>query len=642
MQKLDLSAALDRSRRHLLLDYLLSTGRVENIIGILLVEQVDGSVIALSRRTDTSPNHILLGEPDQAIFCQFDPQAISIARTNLPSTAIRLLKSTTLLDVEPLEANHVLSYIDSALQYFGPPTVASSSASSQCIRWVSDFFEWLQCSPLEGALRGHLYKCPLLPVNSGQPRPISSGVFSTRHAHISEGVVPLFKRLGLFFLHPGISALAQKYLDPYLKSLNNPHHVLTSFPPPKKLSHPDVCSLQDYILSHKWTIQKDQAILAILRTLPIYNHMVPSTLPLSQSTNSMTNYLTEWSSIPDGVVIRVVAPDVTLLPELSNTFFTSQLHLVQILDQTLGVMSNLSVIQLIIHNFLSQPPDLQAMFLEQLSTIHIPSTSLSHLHSIPFVLSADGQFHAPQMLVDPTSRLASLLPPDSPRLPQYQTALQQRVVDNLRSLSLLPTTLTMEIFQEIVGAITNKQDTQLSDLLLDFLDDASIPWSIPNLLLDHPWLNTTCGLLPPASSHDHRFAELCNHALPLPRRAKGIQSQKLLRALHWNKPPTLQIIVTQFKALVSEGNPSCPELFPVISFLGSRLEGLSRNGQLQELEQFIKGRSWVPTDGAILASATFAIFRQDLTIHPFKHIISQFADDLGARSFLQAMGCMER
>ena len=642
-QKLNPSVALDRTRRHLLLEYLLSTGKVENIIGIPLVQQVDGSVIALSQRADKSPNHILLEELDQVVFHQFDPQSIPITRTNLPTTAIQLLKSTTILDVELLNTSHVIEYVNHALNHFGPFIGAPSSVSGQYIDWISKFFEWLQCSPLEGTLCDCLHKYSLLPVNGGQLKPISSSVFSPNHTHVNGELVQVLQHLGLSFLHPGISASAQKYLDPHLKSLNNPLHVFTSLPPLQQgLSDPDIYSLQDYILSHNWTIQRDQAILGILRTLPIYKRMVPANPSLCQSSNSMTNYLTEWSNIPNDTVVRVVAPDTTLLPIVPNTFFTSELSLVQVLDQELRVTSNLQVFQLVIHNFQSQPPELQAKFLEQLSTTHIPSTSLLHLKSTPFILCADEKFHTPQMLVDPIHRLAKLLPLNSPHLPQYQTTIQQRMIDSLRSLSLLPNTLTMEIFQEVTSIIIEKQDTQLSNLLLNFLDDGTISWSIPNLLLDHPWLNTTNGLLPPASSHDHHFAKLCNRVLPLPKVVKRIQSQKLLHALCWDKPPALQVVVTQFEALVSEGNSSCPELFTVTSFLGSRLGELSRSGHLQGLKQFVQGKSWVPTSGSTLTSTAFAIFRQDLVIHPFKHIISIFADNMNARSFLQAMGCTER
>ena len=624
-----------------MLDYLLSTGRVENIIGIPLVEQVDGSAVALFQKTGTSPNHVLFEEPDQVVFCQFDPRAISITGTNLPSTAIWLLKSTTLLDVEPLEAGHVMGYIDCAINHFGPFPGVSSSGPEQYIHWVSGFFEWLQCSSLEKTLHSNLHTHPLLPVNNGQLKPISSGVFSVTHDHISNSLVQLLQSLGLFCVHPNISAPAQKYLDPYLKSLNNPSHVFTSIPPlHQELSDPEIYSLQEYILSHKWAIQKDQVILAILRTLPIYNHMVPSNT--YQSDDSMINYLKEWSSIPDGVVIRVVAPDVTLLPIVPNTFFTSQLSLMQVIDKALAVESTLDVLQLVIQHFQSQPPDLQAKFLRQFTTMHIPSTSLLHFKSIPFVLGADGQLHSPQMLVDPASSLANLLPLDSPHLPQYQTPLQKETVDSLRSLSLLPKILTQEIFQEIVAIITTKQDMQLSNSLLDFLDDDTTSWSIPDLLLNHPWLDTTKGLLPPAGSHDYHHAKLCNRVLPLLKKAKRIQSKKLLHGLHWNMPPALQVIVDQFKAIVNEGNPSCPELHPVTSFLGSHLEDLSRSSLLLELEQSTKGRSWVPTTGSTLTSTTFAIFKQDHVIHPFRQITSLYTDDKDARSFLQAMGCTER
>ena len=630
---------LDKTRCHLLLEYLLSTGRVENIVGVPLVQQVDGSVIALSQRAETSPNHVLLEGLDQVLFCQFDPQAISITRANLPITAIQLLKSTTILDVELLDANHVMGYVNRALHDFGPFTGVPSSISNQYIGWISKFFEWLQCSPLEGTLYSHLHGYSLLPTDGGHLKPISSGVFSTNHANGE--LVQLLQHLGLFFLHPAVSAPAQKYLDSHLKSLNNPLHVLTSLPPIyQELSDLDICSLQDYILSHKWAIQRDQAILGILRTLPIYKRILPSDLP--QLDNSMTNYLTEWSNIPDGIIMRVVAPDITLLPIIPDTFFTSQLSLVQVLDQRLEVTSNLEVLQLVIHNFQSQPPQLQAKFLEQLTVTHIPSISLSHLKSIPFVLCADGQLRAPHMLVDPISRLAKLLPLGSSRLPQYQTTLQQRMVNSLKSLHLLPSTLTTEIFQEIVRVIMEKQDTQLSTLLLNYLDDNPTSWSIPNLLLHKPWLDTTHGLLSPADSDDHHFAGLCNRVLPLLKRVEQIQSQKLLHALHWNVPPTLQVVVAQFRALVNEENPSCPELFSVTSFLGSHLEELSRSGHFQELEQFIKGRSWVPTFGSTLTSSTFAIFEQDVIIRPFRQIVSPFADNKDARSFLQAMGCMDR
>jgi len=226
-QKSDISIALGRNKRHLLLDYLLSTGKVESIIDIPLVEQVDGSIVALSRRTNTSLSHVLLEELDQAIFHRFDPYAIPITRTNLPSTAIQLLKSTSLLDVEPLGVDHIISYITHVPCYFGPFPGASSSIFVQYVSWVSEFFEWLQHSPLENILCDHLHKHSLLPVNSGQLKPISSGVFSTNHTHNRDGLVQFLQRLGLSFLHPGVSALAQKYLDPHLKSLNNPHDVLT-------------------------------------------------------------------------------------------------------------------------------------------------------------------------------------------------------------------------------------------------------------------------------------------------------------------------------------------------------------------------------------------------------------------------------
>ena len=637
IQESGVSVTLTGSERHLVLEYLLSTGRVENIIGIPLIKLVDGSIIALSKRTDTSPNHILLEPQDHTVFHQFDPQAILI--TTLPSTAIQYLKSTTLLDVEPLKADHIINYINHTHIHFGLSTATSSSTLGKCIDWVSKFFEWTYHSPLEKVLHGHLHKHPLLPVNGGQFKSISSGVFSPRNTHINHGLVQLLQHLGLPFLYPGISVLAQKYLDPYLKSIDNPHHVLTSLPSLNQhLSSQDVQSLQDYILSHKWTIQGDQVILAILRTLPIYSHMEPTNPSLSQS-NSMTNYLTSWSSIPGSVEIKVVAPDVTLLPIVPDTFFTSHLSLVQILDQNLKVTSTIDIF---LHNFQSQPPDLQARFLDQLTTMHIPSHSLSPLRSIPSILGADGQLHAPQVLVDPTSKLAGLLPPDSPHLPQYQTTLQHRMINSLRSLSLLPNTLTMDIFQEIVGVIMNKQDTQLSRSLLDFLDDDTQSWSISNLLPNHQWLETTHGLSSPAHSYDHRFAELCNHVRPLLKGARRVRSQKLLHALHWDTPPTIQVVTDQFKALVSKENPSCPELLPVTSFLGSHLGELSNSGQLQELKQFVKGKSWVPTYGYKLTSTTLAIFQQDHVILPFKQIRSQFADNKDARSFLQAMGCMEK
>jgi hypothetical protein len=624
------------------LDYLLSTGRVENIIGIPLLEQVDGSVITLSQRTGVSSNHVIFGEQDHEVFHQFAPHAISITRINLPSNITQLLQSTTLLNVEPLAADHVISYITQAPSHFGPFSGLFSIPFKQYVSWISRFFEWLQCSPLEKILCGHLPKSPLLPVHTGELKPISSNIFSTNSTH--NGLVGLLQHVGLSFLHSGVSITAQKYLDHHLKSLSNPHHIFTSLPPLlPPLSDSEIHTLQDYIISYRQIIQKNSPLLAVLKRLPIYRHMVPSDPPLSQSNKSVANYLTRWSNIPDGIVFRIVASGVAVLPMVQDTFFTpqSQLSLVQVFDQELGITSNIDILQLAIHHFQSQPQDLQARFLEIVSKTHIPSTSLSQLKSIPFIMCADEKFHTPQGLVGPTDRLAKLLPPHSPHLPQYQTIPQKMIVNHLKSLSLLPNTLTMEIFEEIVDVIIKKQDTQLSNLLLEFLNDKSTSWSIPSLLLNSPWLDTTAGLSSPAQSHDYKFAELCNRVQPLLKRGKKIQSQKLLRALHWNVPPSLQIVVAQFKALVNEENPCCPDLFPVTSFLGLHLGELSRSGSLQELEKFVGGKSWVPTSGPMLTSTTFAIFKQDHPIPPFKQIASQFADNKDARSFLQAMGCME-
>ena len=640
MQKFDTSVTLDRSKRGHLLEYLLSTGKIENIVGIPLIEQVDGSIVPLSRREDTSPNHVLLGPRDQEVFCHFDPRAILVA--TLPSTAIPHLKSTTLLDVEPLKADHVMSYVGHAPSYFGPPTGTSYGISDRYTDWVSKFLEWIRRSPLENALRSWLHNYPLLPVNGGQLKAVSDGVFSPKHTYTNDGLVQFLQRLGFSFLHPGISDPAQQHLDPHLKSLDNPRHVLTPLPSfDQGLSTTDVSFLQDYILSHRYAVQKDQVVRPILRKLPIYNHMNPANSSLPEPSNPVSNYSTSWSKIPDGLEIRVVASGILLLPITPSTFFTSHLALVQILDSTLGITSNTDILELAIHHFQSQPPELQARFLDQLTTTHIPRGSLSNLQSIPFLLGADGRFHAPQSLVDPTSKFANLLPPNSPHLPQHQTTLQHKIIASLRHLSLLPSAFTMKIFQEIVDVIVANQDTRLSNSLLDFLDDDTTSWSLPNLLLDHKWLETTNGLSSPNGSHGHQFAELCNNVLPILKRARRIQSLRLLRALHWDTPPSLRVVVEQFKALVSKRDLSCPELFPVMSFLGSNLGELSRSGHLQGLEEFVRGRSWVPTHGSTSTYTLFAIFRQDLAFHPFKPITSRFADDEEARSFLQAMGCKE-
>ena len=632
---------IDRNKRYLLLDYLLSTSRAENIIGIPLIEQVDGSVIALSKRGATS-NHVVFGEQDHVVFHQFAPLAILATSKNLPTTVTQLLKSTTLLNVEPLEAGHVITYITQAPSHFGPFSGASSSAFDQYVTWVSRFFEWLQASPLEKSLFGHLHKHPLLPVHSGELKPISSSIFSTNYGQNDNKLMRLLQDLGLSFLHPQISMPAQKYLNPHLKSLDNPHHVFTLLPPIHQLlSDLEINVLQDYILSNRWTIQRDPVLLPILKKLPIYSHMVPSN-PSLQSNNSMIDHSTEWSNIPGGVVLRVVADKTPILPIVPNTFFTSQLSLAQVFDQGLEMSSNIDILQLTMNHLQSQPEGLQARFLELLSTVHIPSTSLSQLKSIPFIMGADGEFHAPQGLVDPTGKLAKLLPPHSSHLPLFQTTLQQQMVKSLKSLSLLLNILTMEIFQEIVDVIIQKNNTKLSNSLLAFLNDNPTSWSLPNLLLNYPWLDTSQGLLSPASCHGYQFAELCNRVLPLPKESGRIKSQKLLDALHWNTPPPLQVVVDQFRSLVGEEKSSCPELFPVISFLGSQLEELSRSGHLEMLKQFVKGRSWVPTYRDTLTSTTFAIFNQDHIIHPFKQIRPAFAERKNTRSFLQTMGCMEK
>ena len=638
--KLNPPISMNRDGRHLLLDYLLSTGRTENLIGIPLIERVDGSVIALSQRTDTSPTYVILGEQDYKVFHEFTPHAVPSTGTNPPGTITHLLKSTSLLNVEQLGVDHVISFIARASSHFGPFTGASSNNFIQYVSWVSRFFEWLQCSPLENVLSGHLHKYPLLPIQSGELKPVSSCTFSMDHTCASNGLVGLLQDLGLSFLHPEVSTLAQKYLDPYLKSLNNPCHVFASLSSlHQTLSDQEIHILQDYILLNRWSIQKNPTIWTTIQNLPIFNHMVPLLSPPLHSTT--TNYSTTWSTIPAGVTLRVVASDITLLPMIPNTFFTSQLSLAQVFDQALGITSNIDIFQLAIDHFQSQPSDLQARFLELFSTLHIPSTTLSQLKSIPFLLGADGNLHAPQALVDPTNRLANLLPPHSSHLPQYQTVLQQKMVSKVKSLGLLLNFPTVEIYQEIIDVIIGKQDTELSKSLLDFLDNDSVSQSIPDLLLHQKWLDTTHGFSSPADSYSQQFAELCNHVSPILRRTKRIQSQELLHALCWDSSPPLQVVVAQFKVLVSEENTSCPELSHVISFLGSHLEELSGGGYLEELKQFVEGRSWVPTYGSTLTSTAFAIFREDHIIHPFKPIRAQFIDTEDKKSFLQKMGCME-
>ncbi|KAF6749160.1 hypothetical protein DFP72DRAFT_1143529 [Ephemerocybe angulata] len=629
-----------------ILEYLLSTGDLNNIVGLQIIPAVSGHYISLRLSSDPKAEctHTLLEPDEYELFRLCDDNAIYIG--DLPGSTAKLLKSQgpTQVNVQLLDSNCVVDYLDQhptrkGVELHSTPPTRDALASSP------NFGQVLLLPCLHG----------LEPTSRKRPvfkRDGSSRNNTALYKYLTRREVPFLADVG---------KKVEKILETYglLKSLNDIPSLLDCLERLDAIPlHND--SAAESILQHfddhmfagnsaSQPYSTDQA--RTFKELPIF--------PVVESVVEGGSLLFErnWIAL-DGFKTVYGVSSLQLLPDLPDTAFLDcknyfkDEHLLSIINpKKPEPLPTIDIVSLSLNHLPSQPKQLIASIL-QFAASHrndLSQNTLSLLRRTPFVLSG-GESDvkvAPGTLIDPSSPLSQFYPEDC--LPRREDDVDENIVKSLSDLSLMNRDLSPSNVKDCTRLIAaNPDEFQPSIRLLNLLYEKSFNFASLNPLdRTLAWLPTQNEELSDAQTchpskgqtskddvylFDHVWAKVHSDVKEIP--------PSLVKALGWDKAIPTKVLITQLcRVLEAKPRDIIRRVTAILVEMGSR--AFSSNEQ-RSLEVVIEGKEWVPVSAgsgerlvhpwqAVLATPFAGVFR----------VSGNLLRGEGVKRFLKQNGCEE-
>lgn len=620
------------------LDYLLSTGDVLNIVGLPFIKTVGGRVaILMALNSKPLKTYTMLDRKEFDVFGSCDDDSI-IALKALPSPVAKSLQAygPKYINVENLGSERIVEYLR---------LYPNRLDLRRAILWLSNFWVWMNTYSDRTELFPKIKQLSLLPSTQGL-KTAETALFKSRGEH--PVYVEHLTSLGVAFLDADVTQTAQAVITSHelLNSISNLHALLDSLPPNTSslLLNKDTSSTILRFISAQasasctsWGSFNENQIHQ-LKKLPIYPVLVSS-----ETTSPTVNR----TSIPDGYSIRTISRP-SFLPVIENIVFVEAQSLAPPLLGYLQPdnpepLSDIQFIGLTLDHFAAQSNSLQGVVLQHL--VHrrhqLPPSLLSHLVEIAFVVSVDGLKRKPGEVVDPLSPIACLYEGDSARQVRTANNSEQAIVASLRSLQLMQHKLTIAMVKERIEFISSDHSSpssiNLSRSLLAVVYSTHFDCSQLPLVPGQKWLPTNQGLCVPEWCRDgeqnqpHLFDEVLGVL------QQGIQIPHSLRSVFgWDRPIEIATIIEQFNRVLNKNGDKQEKVVDIIKELGGRDRSSS---DLATLRSITAERSWVPTSSGQLAQTVDAVFSRPIAEAGFEEILHM---NLNARNFLLDMGCSEK
>jgi len=639
----------------ILLEYLLSTDNVRNIIGLPLISVSSGATITLLDKQNASDTYTMLARDESAIFGSCDDNAIELG--SLPYQIAQKLTryGPEHLNIQMLSVSRIVAYLTIYPNRLGLD-LSLIRSDPKAVRWLSAFWIWVNTYSERSELFPRIRDLYLLPSTKGL-RKADRIMFKSRGEHPNS--VNHLSKIGIPFLDPELSDAASHVLTAhsFVKLIIDAYMLLdflanSSDLPVEtlQLSHDECNTVMRHMALYLPTSYSrygralTQAQNEQLRRLPIY--------PIA--TFSSSQIAIQRDCLDDNISYRSIG-NPPFLPSVPNVGFlqmnTIATPLLDYLDPNSPIsrLSDQQILSLTVDHFAEQSPHVHEAVLDYISR-NPGSTStmiLDKLREVPFVYSLDGHKRKPSQFIDPDSAIARLYNEDQSRLPRQVTSAEKNIVRSLRllgrsyySTSFMRRTLTLEIVQERINFIANDSSSpnnaSLAETLLNLIVDAQYDLNYSSLVItpQQRWLPTNWGLRSSEECRDpnkvapalfnHVLAELRPFNLPA----------SLINILGWDQPLATDILVNQLDRALDSVEHTFSDILQLVQMLSSR-----QDCDFERLRQITSTRKWVPTTDQQLSETQNAIFASPIADTGFHQALCL---NSGMRTFLQLMGCTDR
>ena len=614
-----------QSQRKILSDYFLSDKDFSSIYGLPLFPTLDGPCISLDMHT-TTRRYIALTTEEVDMFRASAGDAVSLDQLRPAVAALVREKGTTHANIDLLSPPSVIAYLSSELQPLSNERLAN----------VWSWLEKWEHRDLVMVLLKSNSTLRLIPTSKG-PQPVSSTVFRGPE-------FPSFEKLGLTFVSSMLSSTVVQFLNSHrvLKDTNDLSDFLDAIDVTglRSLSDSEANSVLNHISTYYRSLSSDN--LTKLKQLPVF--------PVSQSLVGR-NTSVKWCAI-DNLNVTGISP-MSLVPLIDKINFLDMscisnpsCSLWKALK--LPVLKDKNVVLLALGHFPSQPKHIQAFFISYIRQNHRSTDSvISVLRNAQFIRSLAGTLQSPMEVIDPKSRLKSLFPKVSNNqfVPIVEDDYDREILDGLRNLGMMRTSLSSDIVQERISYIsanhTSADALIVARSLLPLVNDPSFVCGDLSIDRSLRWLPTHAGLVSSNECIDsgRRDADLFDEVLNTLDNTISI-THSFRALLHWDEPLPLDVLMKQLDQVLRR--PSSDTRYrkvrEVVKELASRQ---LQDADVKALRQVIAERPWVPTESNTLVSPSRAVFTNSPSSSYFHEIGFSRAEGQ-VFSFLLKMGCHKR
>ena len=627
------------------LEYLLSTDNVLNLVGLPFIKTVGGHIAVLNAlNSRPHKTYTILDRSEFTVFGSCDDESI-IALQNLPSHVAKSLQAhgPQLINVENLGSEQIVDYLTLYPNRLGLD-LSLVRTDRFAVQWLSIFWVWMSTYSGRTDLYPKIKHLYLLPSTRGL-KTAETSLFRARGEHPVN--IQHLSSLGVAFLDASVTEAAQKVIASHelLESISDIHALLDLLPsdlsslsldkdgPPNILRF--ISARASTACDSRGPFSEEQ--IHRLKKLPIYPILV------SSDTASPT---ISWTFIPDGYSIRSISRP-GFLPVIENIVFVEAQSLTPPLLGYLQPdnpepLSDVQFLVLAFEHFTAQSASLQAAVLQHL--VHrrrqLPPFLLSNLGKIAFVVSVNGSKRKPGEVVDPSSPIACLFEGDSARQVRAANDSERAIVGSLRSLQLMQHALTIPMIQERIELISTNHSSpasiSLSRSLLAVIQSTHFDCSCLSLIPGQKWLPTNQGLCAPEECRDgeRNRRDLFDEVLGVLE--QGIQIPHSLRiAFGWDQPIEIATIIEQFNRVLNKVDDIHEKVVDIIKEMSGRDRSFS---DLLTLRSITAERKWVPTSSGQLARTIDVAFSLPVAETGFEQILFISTK---ARDFFLDMGCSE-
>ncbi|KAF5313831.1 hypothetical protein D9619_013016 [Psilocybe cf. subviscida] len=626
-----------------ILEYLLSTKNVLNLVDLPLIHSTGGSLIALSaKETANATTYTMLNSAEFAIFGFCDDHAIALQ--HLPRSVADVLRSEgpEKINVAELTPTQTVSYLNEYPTKMGLD-LSLSQISTEVKNWLSRFWIWLDTHPHKDDLLKQIQPLYLLPSIAGL-RKADTPLFISVGEH-PKATEPL-KLLGAPFLVPSVDERFQRILrsSGLLKSISDIQALLDSLPDPASLSPfpiipPDQCAfLLKRIANHlSGSLTEDQANR--LRSLPLYPVVKQDTAAPVTS----PKVVCEWTSLTDASCIYSVY-ESPFLPTINGTVFVQLNKVAPEMVRHLAnasSMPDVALLELVLDHFVEQTLYLQVIALRHISqhSKDIAPRLLDKLRNTPFVIAQDGTAKKPCKLFTPEAPVSRLYVDDVSRQIAVASDLQKLEAQYLTSLKLLQDKLTIDIVNDVISTISLQpllpESASLSRTLITVMNTSDLVFHDLVVAPEAAWLPTNQGLRGVKECRDRsQPPELFNRVVAVIEENVTVPPS-LVKAFKWDQPVPTDVLIQQLELAVQDAGDQLECVLIVLNELGRRE---LTDSNIESLVAETSNRHWVPTVDRRLSRTADAVFLPPMSGSGFTQI---YPVDGRTKVLLQRLGCSD-